>query len=318
MDTDTVTIVGLIIAIISVVAAIFQVKYAKESKEFQEKNSILPIQEIRVERLLDPDDDRQQSDLDEVFEEIYRERFKKEEERDSTNDIVRWLREFKKDPKGNIVEYFLIAKSYIGETKAEVCGLLYATCYPNNKPPFGLISYLAVKENTPRGNSYKASLPLIKTLRDYITKEIKDCQGLLIEVEDPNTPDFTLTEKKEAKSRIRLFKRHARYLDVPFMDINCISYLQPHLEIEKIKAKEREMPLCLIYLPINKTASLNKITKRQTNEFLGFLYDKIYGDCFLDNPVADKLYRHYLKELKKRVLDTYKKNAELESDIKLK
>lgn len=306
MDPNTIAIIGLIIAIIGVAAAIFQVKYAKESKELQKKSSVIPIQEIKVKRILDPDDDEQQSDLDEAFEEIYRERFKKEEERDSTSDIVRWLREYKKDPKSNIIEFLLIAKSYIGETKAEVCGLLYATCYPNNKSNLGLISYLAVKENTPSGNSYKASRPLIKALRDHINTEINGCQGLLIEVEDPNTPDFTPTEKKEAKARIRLFKRFASFEDIPFIDINCISYLQPHLEIDKIKAKATEMPLCLVYLPINTTDSLNKLTKRQINEFLGFIYDKIYGDCFLDNPVSDKLYRHYLKGLKKRVLDTYK------------
>jgi hypothetical protein len=225
-----------------------------------------------------------------------------EDELCSPEDTVRWLQEAQEGNKNgtsNIEEFFLIANLHYEKHKSEVCGLMYFTYYPTSNPPLAFISYLVVDDQIPGAFNCRANGAMINEVKRLLKKELKRCAGFVAEVDDPKSPKIKRNRDKliESKARIRLFRQVARSLHYDIIALDHVPYKQPDLAPPGNRAAE--IPMLLLYIPVAKE---QKVDMDTIEGILGFVYNDIYGDSFLEDGRQDEGYEKYLLDLKKRVL----------------
>jgi hypothetical protein len=216
-----------------------------------------------------------------------------ENERDSQDDIVRWLEEVAietKEGRCKLKDYFLVA--IVGN---RIAGLLYSQYYANSRLLF--ISFMAVDPNIHEARRCLASTALLHHMSRELHTGLKNCEGLIFEIEYSKTSN----KKRDATSRARArhFRALARMQGIVVKQIE-IDYKQPKLSLwDGGHSEER---LHLMYGRTKSPHLSATVPKSEVEKVLGFLYNEIYGDAFEDDPKRDSQYRHYLTALCQRTL----------------
>lgn len=276
MDTAKLSaIFGAIAAIAAIVAVLIPLIYNK----IKSRTRTL----IKVKRIQSTDD----PDLLQALE-LYSRNIPNNE-RDNPENIVRWLQEIQIETmagKCKLKDYFLITK-----VREKVCGLLYAQYYPHSRLMF--ISYMVVDRDIPEARWCAASNALLRYLSHELHKTLKNCEGIVFELEYPKK------EKKReqiltCRARIRHFCALARMQNIVVKKIK-IDYRQPKLSLWENRYSEEKQ--ALMYGRTRPPHIATTIPRDEVVKVLSFFYNDIYGDHFEDDPIRNTKFRHYLKKL---------------------
>lgn len=224
-------------------------------------------------------------DLNAAFE-LYKRRLPPNE-RDSSENIVRWLEECENagpDESSKLQDYLLIAKA-----AGQVCGLLYAQYYPHTR--LLVISYLVIDNSSPQQSSVVPAF--LKYFMRLLRTEAKGCVGLAFELEHPAHS----SKPRRCLGREELFRRHFRCNEI-FIKRLAIDYRQPRLSLwdDDIRPYHEEAQL-LMYGRIQPPPLGDLVSKVEVAAVIDTMYNYWYGDCYEDNPNRDQEYRTYLREL---------------------
>lgn len=206
------------------------------------------------------------------------------QERDSPDDIVRWLYEVQDETKRGVCElkdFFLIAR--IGE---DVAGFAYLQFYPAYSLAF--FSYLVVEDRIPAKECH-VSTKLLQEINKLLFNRNLNCEGVVVEVDEPEI--LKGHQKTKAEARIKRFQTLSRQLNFPLKNV-LIPYFQPRLSVDD---KLQQHPMRLMFAIPNPSSEPRRITKHETMEILRFLSEAIYGDHFAHRADFDQRYRSYLK-----------------------
>lgn len=281
MDTSTIIAAGA-----AITAAILGAYLTKVFNERQRERHHEPkIKITRIKHL-----QKQRKLLDSVWE-LYRERFPSDERTDPEN-IRRWIREGKKNA------YFLVA--YITGAKNIARGFFIFTYNPNEKFSFAFISYLAADKKTPKEFRTSIRHELCLEAEKILKNEIKDCKGLVAEMDDPSKLASNDKKRiKRAKSRIQRFKEVCGDGGFSFIEINNVDYKQPSLKPDG--TQEDEIPLKLVFIPIQE--GVNELNNEEIKNLVSSIYD-VYGANYEYDETLNRQYKRYIRDLKARVLKT--------------
>ena len=254
---------------------------------------------VRVIRIKDPD--KQLNILLEALQIYEDEKYISEEDKDASDDIIRWIKEVR-DEKANgnckLEDFFLVAK-----TSTHVIGMAYAHLYPSVQMAFfsyliALPSYLA--------SGRRASSRLLARLRRELLRT-KRCKAIVTEVEEPEA----ITDhkgKNTARVRIRTLQNLAKEQRVVLRSVR-IPYKQPRLNLDDPTTQEKPLRLMIVF---QETSGERRVmTRRELKEILTFLAEFIYGGQFEDEPERDREYRAYLAEWKAELIKSAPKEIEL-------
>lgn len=289
MNLDTTIIAGIIAGIIGAIATIITGYLTKERPP-----------RLVVERIKNPESE----DLITALE-LYRRRIPNDE-LCSPEDTIRWLREAMEAAKKGqceIEEFFLVAKVKYQRQISKVCGLLYFTYYPMANPRLAFVSYLVVDNRIPEAHG-RAAAELLFEVKKLLKKDLKRCQGFVTEVDDPNSARIKRDPKKyhRADNRIGRFRMVVKHSGFTLVPLNHVAYKQPDLDPSGNPAAE--VPMLLMYAPIDRSADARSLNKNKIDELLDFVLNRVYGDSFLDGGAKESQYRAYLSELKQRILQS--------------
>ena len=168
------------------------------------------------------------------------------------------------------------------------------------------LSYMVVDWHIPDSRGLTSAEALAQYLSRELRKTLRDCEGIVFELEYP-TPKSE--NKTRFRSKMRRFLRLAEKQGVTVKEID-IYYRQPKLSLwENDYGEERQV---LMYgrtkpPPLSKT-----IPRTEAERVLDFIYNYIYGDYFEDDPVRNAEYRQYLNKLYETVV------ADLPEEIPVK
>ena len=168
------------------------------------------------------------------------------------------------------------------------------------------LSYMVVDWHIPDSRGLTSAEALAQYLSRELRKTLRDCEGIVFELEYP-TPKSE--NKTRFRSKMRRFLRLAEKQGVTVKEID-IYYRQPKLSLcENDYGEERQV---LMYgrtkpPPLSKT-----IPRTEAERVLDFIYNYIYGDYFEDDPDRDAEWRQYLKDLYETVV------ADLPEEIRVK
>ncbi|MBV6449680.1 MAG: hypothetical protein MHPDNHAH_00392 [Anaerolineales bacterium] len=205
-------------------------------------------------------------------------------------EIIRWVDEdrvLRKLETHNYLHYLLV-----GKLKGEVVSFL-KTMYSRDSR-YMFIAYYGIE--TENETARKLAAPaMMKSLAKLIRSEMKECKGVICEVEAP-APGLDYSENQKRKARIKLFKETARRLNYRLFEI-VIEYLQPQMEVDE-DSDFQEEKMILLYAPVTDPTPFNKrIAKEKVMEVLTFIYLQIYRPTFRHDPDKDFAYQSYLNSL---------------------
>jgi hypothetical protein len=215
-----------------------------------------------------------------------------DEERDSPEDIVRWLREVQNETREGIcklADFFLI-----GRVRDEVAGFAYLQFYPAFSLAY--FSYLVVDDKIPEAKECHVSTAMLERATDLILRSKSRCYGIVLEVDEPEL--LQGEPKRRAEARIRRFQLLSRQLRFPLKTL-AIDYFQPRLSLAQ-ETKEQQMRL--MYAVPNPSIEPSRITKKEAARILSFLGDAIYGDHFEHQVELDQMYRNYLISWRENII----------------
>jgi|GEM_PF-2613508 len=205
-------------------------------------------------------------------------------------EIISWIdedRALRKVKTHNYLHYLLV-----GKLSGEVVSFLKVMYCTDSKYLF--IAYYGIDTENEKARRLAAPA-MIKGLSKLIMAEMKDCKGIVLEVQAPS-PKIDFQENNERKARIRLFKETAKRLNYRMYEVG-IDYLQPQMDINSEDEFEEEK-MILLYAPVNDTVPYNKkISKDKVLEILNFIYLQIYRPTFRHDPEKDFAYQVYLNSL---------------------
>lgn len=210
----------------------------------------------------------------------------------SPEEILRWIEQDRLGGRGKSRirrDYLLVCK--IGD---KVVGFLKAIYSYRSRYMF--VAYYGVDKRSPQARAI-ASTVLVRALLKLVQRDIKDCQGLVFEVEAPD-PSLAKSENARRKARIRLFKEVARRWHYRVYGIG-ITYLQPEMPTDPGEVAE-ETRLELLYLPLGQNVRRGSLTKAQVINILQFIYLEIYSPSFEGDPGRHEQYQLYLRSLLRR------------------
>jgi hypothetical protein len=239
--------------------------------------------EIQVERITDPNSD----DLDAALE-LYGERIP-ESEQFEPPDIVRWIRQDLEQIERGVLrprDFFLVAK--VG---GQVCGFVLFHYYPAAKLAF--IAYLVAAKDQRSANVTREGISkrLLHQVRTFMEGPLKDCEGILLEVDRPSAAE-TNPEMVERLSRIRLFCRLAQAQGFSLRAFD-IDYLQPPLSLEKPNAS---VPMMLMYVNPQHRHAASSMKATAVRKILKFIYTDLYPEGYSDNESENSEYKKCLRK----------------------
>jgi hypothetical protein len=208
-----------------------------------------------------------------------------DEERDSPDDIIRWLREVQDETRRGVcklLDFFLIAR-----IADNVAGFAYVQFYPVYS--LGFFSYLVVDDKIPEARECHVSTKLLQEIVKHLFKDKIECKGVVVEVDEPEV--LQGKKKMVAAARIRHFQTLSRQLGFPLKTVS-IKYTQPRLSVD---GSLQEFPMRLMYAIKSPSIEPRRITKAEANYLLKFFSEAIYGDHFEHRVDLDQEYRHYLQ-----------------------
>jgi hypothetical protein len=238
---------------------------------------------LRVRRITDPND----RDLERAFE-LYRRRIPAYGVRDSTDDIIRWLREIREEhARGDftLIQYLLVAMK--GRC---VDGFFYADYYP--RTGLLLVAYLAANDETVDGRE-RATRAIGRFLKRALRRSLRDCRGIVFELEQP-TPDT----RDDWLARFRTFQRLARPFGITIKRL-AVPYVQPRLSIWDDAYDE--LPQYLFYARTRPPPLGDTVPKQEVEKVLDTLYNVWYASSYEDEPERDTEYRAYLRRVFTRI-----------------
>lgn len=210
-----------------------------------------------------------------------------ENERDSFDNIVRWLRECQERDKrkdAKFRDYLLLASA-----EGRICGIFYGTYYARTR--LLLVGYL-VSDN--RSRAGKDVVPaLLRYIKRLLQGELRDCVGIVFEVEH-----FAYADSPKKCRRCRAREEYFRgCLRGEGLVVKSLSfdYCQPRLSLWDSESKEE--PQVLMYGRTQPPPLANTLPKSEVAAILDTIYNDWYGDCYEDAPERSKAYRAYLRHL---------------------
>lgn len=226
-----------------------------------------------------------------------------ENERNSPEDIIRWLDEYnikRKDLAHTLEEYWLIGKI---EGRAVSC--LYFQYYTDTKLVF--ISYYGVDKNA-QEKHHLATGVMLEFFQKKIRKQLSQCEGIVYETECP-APEDSKETKRRKKARIELFNAYAKKLGFTAYQLD-IDFIQPRLDVQKDSFFNEEH-MALSYIPFKTSSRVQSLKKQEVLKILYFVYCQAYGDSYMNDEEEDKQYRAYMAS----ILEYYE--ATLPDEVKL-
>lgn len=211
---------------------------------------------------------------------LYRKRLP-EEHRVAEDDMVRWIREDeerrRRDSNPILTDWFIVAKF-----RGRVCGFLIFHYNPTTG--LLLIAYMVVA-NTPGIPVNAVSAALGSQVRHLLRSrpELRECKGLVVEVEDPRK-ETNPRKQSEALARIRGFCTLSETQGFSLRALD-FDYLQPKLSLEDAAP---ETPLLLLSARTRHSTTTSDSTVEETSEALLFVYKYVYPDGYgLCSAVSD-------------------------------
>jgi hypothetical protein len=275
--------------------------------------------QIRIERITDADSD----DLHDALA-LYRQRIPTLEQFEIP-DIVRWIREDLEQVENGILvprDFFLVAK-----LNDEVCGFILFHYYPEAR--FAFIAYLvaATGHSSPNYSREGVSKKLLAQVRTFMEGPLKDCEGILLEVDRPLAA-ATEQEMLERLARIRLFCMLAQAQGFSLRAFD-MDYLQPPLSLEN---PDLNVPMLLMYVNPGARNAASYMKSSFVRKVLKFIYTDLYPQGYSDNETENRKYKACLrkfaaarlktlpqrismldfKQLKARTVDMYDAPTDLE------
>lgn len=266
-------------AVIGVVGAIFAGLIPFYLQHRRERKKERKSREVKVDRITDPD----HPDIA-IAMRLFERRIP-DEERDSPDDIIRWLREVRDETRRGVcklVDYFLIAR-----IADNVAGFAYFQFYPDYSLAF--FSYLVVDDTIPEARECQVSTRLLQEAVTHLFKGRLECNGVVLEVDEPKV--LHGKKKATAAARIRHFQTLSRQLGFPLKTVS-IDYTQPRLLVD---GSLHELPMRLMYAIKTPAIEPRRLTKSETTDLLRFLSEAIYGDHFEHRVDLYQEYRRYLR-----------------------
>lgn len=211
-----------------------------------------------------------------------------ENERDSPENIVRWLQEVQtetREGRCELVDYFLAAKA-----SDKPIALLYAHYYPASRLLH--ISYLVVDGDAPEAKRCAASKALVSHMTSEVKRSLKHCHGIVFELEYQDSGSKKKT--RVANGRMRHFRALARMQNIVVKEI-ALDYRQPKLSLWEGNYREERQHL--MYARARPPHLPNSIARSEVEKVVLFLYKQIYGDHFDDDAARDAEYHQYLDRL---------------------
>lgn len=212
-----------------------------------------------------------------------------DDEKTTSLDMVRWVREER--DKSWIARLYCRDDLIVSVVEGKAVGLLHLTHYVLSRMAF--VSYVVAK--TPSSES-----PCTHALLDCMGRVLRGrrprCRIALAEIDDPEATNSPV-ERAMRKARLRLFRSLAtaqgselRLLDVP--------YVQPCLDPE---CSGSEIPLLLLVFWIGRHGPPRTISRANAVRIVRTVYELVYGDSFLNSQAVSRKYRVYLRALTRRV-----------------
>jgi hypothetical protein len=230
--------------------------------------------------------DKSDPDID-SFVELYNEVID-ECARIAPEEIIKFIGNHEPEPGLPLCDYLFLCKS--GEQLLGFLKVIY--CTENN---FLFIAYLGIDKSIGQARK-KAVNCLFSHLGRFIEKSLNDCKAILFEV--------ALQEKQSRLSptaKIRAFKTSVERLNLPCYQVG-INYIQPEMPTDCGSLEEEQTTL--LYTLFNQwkpSGSLSLrtkyIQKADLMRFLEFIYMRIYGRVYSDDPELNQVYRDYLSDL---------------------
>lgn len=207
--------------------------------------------------------------------ELYDSTFSDADIMDDSRDMEQWLTEIselnRKFPSKWSVHLYIV------KSRKAVIGFFYAEYHKKNK--LLLISYIAADSNSRQ----EVSKIIADHLRKKLKKELKDCKGVIFEL-----------EKEGAEQRIRLFRHAANIcnIDLKALDIN---YIQPKIKNWEPNYKEKNQ--VLVYGSTQGQTLDQWISKEEVVLILDTIYNEWYVSAYEDDPEHYEEYKAYIKKL---------------------
>lgn len=232
---------------------------------------------------------------DDYFDEAIRlyERNFEDWERDEPEEIERWLREgqTRRASGDKSLEEYLLAAIW----RQKPCGFFYGTFYESKSTLF--VSYLVVDRGLDERISSRVSEQLFKKVQKELKADGYEMKRVAAEVEVPETASTTRLRDRR-KARIRRLLHMAKKSEVPLRILDA-PYLQPKLDL---KDKDKyEDSLVVLYARVSDEMP-QALPREDVVELFRFIYDELYGDCFMDNETQDEEWRRYTADLRDRAV----------------
>lgn len=232
---------------------------------------------------------------DDYFDEAMRlyERNFDDWERDEPEEIERWLREgqTRRSIGDKSLEEYLLAAIW----RQKPCGFFYGTFYESKSTLF--VSYLVVDRGLDERISSRVSKELFERVREELTADGYELKGVAAEVEVPDTASSTRMRERR-KARIRRLLQMAKKSGVPLRILDA-PYLQPKLDLRD--KDKHEDSLVLLYARVHDEMP-KALPRGDVIELFRFIYDELYGDCFMENETQDEEWRRYTADLRERAV----------------
>ena len=237
---------------------------------------------VVARRLTNPDKEKDLEDLEDAFL-LYAKLLPDQQVRNSSNDIIRWLREMREEERAGIRpkwrDYVIVAK-----TRDRVCAFLHADYHIDSG--LLLVGWLA---SIKRPATQEIGRFLARELR---RRSLRKCTGIVFELEWPDA------EKEPWLSRFRLFQSLARPSGITLTRLD-FPYIQPRLSLADDNYAEQ--PQILFYGRANAAPITTSVSKKEVTKVIEVVYESWYGSSFEDEPERDDEYRKYLGRLLDRV-----------------
>ncbi len=214
-------------------------------------------------------------------------------ERDEPEEIERWLREAKlrRASGDRSLEEYLLAAIW----RQRPCGFFYGTFYGSRSTLF--VSYLVVDRGLDSRIVSRVSKKLFESVQKNLKSDGYELTHIAAEVEVPATATTTKARERR-KARIRRLLRIAKISQVPLRILDA-EYLQPKLDLRN--KDKHEDSLLLLYAKVGDEMPI-ALSRDEVTELFHFIYDELYGDCFMEDPTQDAEWRKYTADLRERAI----------------
>ncbi|MDD5342842.1 MAG: hypothetical protein PHW12_00315 [Smithella sp.] len=236
----------------------------------------------------------------ESFEKLYSRRIP-EDDRESIDKIVGWLKESKEyDKSSPYKDKILLAKF-----KSRICGFIYVTYYYS--PRYLFVSYLVKDDEDSEVSHKNVTGKLLDKLHHMLKKEFKGCRAIIAEIDPINS-----NKKRSRKSaKLELFRGFAKTFGYNIQELIGVPYRQPDLSSRTNQVSGKKMLLLYIGVSKNEWQS-NRVSKDEIKNVLKFIYCDIYGDSYGENTEIRNQNKTYFEGFFNRVWAEY---ADLQIDL---